>query len=217
MYAAAQQRLLPMQSILELARTDLYTDRSELLQKYSPAQADHLVRLREMVTWSINNPSMKDRQFVDEFRSRTKLSFVTLYADLKIVKSLLPNLAETTRDYHRWRYNEMILETYQMAKSRKDTKTMEKAATSYAKFNRIDIEDETAVPYNMIVVQPFVPTMDPTVLGIKPIKNIDERIRKLTAELSDSHPDTQQIEYESADLDLDKIFKENPIDTPPEP
>ena len=133
------------------------------------------------------------------------------------VKSLLPNLAETTRDYHRWRYNEMILETYQMAKSRKDTKTMEKAATSYAKYNRIDIEDETAVPYNMIVVQPFVPTMDPTVLGIKPIKNIDERIRKLTAELSDSHPDTQQIEYESADLDLDKIFKENPIDTPPEP
>ena len=99
-----------MQSILELARTDLYTDRSELIQKYSPAQADHLVRLREMVTWSINNPSMKDRQFVDEFRSRTKLSFVTLYADLKIVKSLLPNLAETTRDYHRWRYNEMILE-----------------------------------------------------------------------------------------------------------
>lgn len=206
-----------MQSILELARTDLYTDRSELLQKYSPAQTDHLVRLREMVTWSINNPSMKDRQFVDEFRSRTKLSFVTLYADLKIVKSLLPNLAETTRDYHRWRYNEMILETYQMAKSRKDTKTMEKAATSYAKYNRIDIEDETAVPYNMIVVQPFVPTMDPTVLGIKPIKNIDERIRKLTAELSDSHPDTQQIEYESADLDLDKIFKENPIDNPSEP
>ena len=206
-----------MQSILELARTDLYTDRSELLQKYSPAQTDHLVRLREMVTWSINNPSMKDRQFVDEFRSRTKLSFVTLYADLKIVKSLLPNLAETTRDYHRWRYNEMILETYQMAKSRKDTKTMEKAATSYAKYNRIDIEDETAVPYNMIVVQPFVPTMDPTVLGIKPIKNIDERIRKLTAELSDSHPDTQQIEYESADLDLDKIFKENPIDIPSEP
>ena len=104
-----------------------------------------------------------------------------------------------------------------MAKSRKDTKTMEKAATSYAKYNRIDIEDETAVPYNMIVVQPFVPTMDPTVLGIKPIKNIDERIRKLTAELSDSHPDTQQIEYESADLDLDKIFKENPIDNPSEP
>ena len=187
------------------------------MQKYSPAQADHLVRLREMVTWFINNPSMKDRQFVDEFRSRTKLSFVTLYADLKIVKSLLPNLAESTRDYHRWRYNEMILETYQMAKSRKDTKTMEKAATSYAKYNRIDIEDETAVPYNMIVVQPFVPTMDPTVLGIKPIKNIDERIRKLTAELSDSHPDTQQIEYESADLDLDKIFKENPIDNPSEP
>ena len=32
-----------------------------------------------------------------------------------------------------------------MAKKRKDTKTMEKAASSYAKFNCIDLEDEQAV------------------------------------------------------------------------
>lgn len=66
----------------------------------------------------------------------------------------------------------MILETYQMAKKRKDTKTMGKAATSYAKFNRIDIEDEQSVPYHMIVVQPFFPTTDPRVVGITYAKNI---------------------------------------------
>ena len=32
-----------------------------------------------------------------------------------IYGTLLPNLSEATRDFHRWRYNEMILETYQMA------------------------------------------------------------------------------------------------------
>lgn len=201
-----------MNNILEIARTDLYTDKEELLQKFPEAQVNHILRLRDMVTWSIANPEMRDRQFVAEFKARYSLSTVTCYADLKVVKALLPNLADTARDYHRWRYNEMILETYQMAKSRKDTKTMERAATSYAKYNRIDIEDEAAVPYNMIVVQPFVPTMDPKVLGIKPIPNIDERIKKLTQELSQSHPDTQQIEYEEGDLPLDDIFKENPID-----
>lgn len=203
---------MPQANIADIARTDLYTAKEQLLEKYSPQQTEHLLRLREMVTWCIANPDMRDRQFVGEFKARYSLSTVTCYADLKVVKTLLPNLGDTSRDYHRWRYNEMILETYQMAKSRKDTKTMERAATSYAKYNRIDIEDETAVPYNMIVVQPFVPTMDPQVLGIKPIPNIDERIKKLLAELSDSHPDTLQVEYEEADLPLDDIFKQNQID-----
>mgnify|MGYP006955901139 FL=1 len=194
-------------NIIEIAKQDLYTAKAELEVRYPIPQVEHLLRLRDMVTWSIANPDMKDRQFVDELRSRYGLSQVTAYADLKIVKALLPNLSECTRDFHRWRYNEMIMETYQMAKKRKDTKTMEKAATSYAKFNRIDIEDEQSVPYHMIVVQPFFPTTDPRVVGITPVPNIDDRIRKLTQELTTSHPDTENIEYEQADLVLEDIFK----------
>lgn len=203
---------MPLPNIVELAKADLYTAKEELLKKYAQSQVDHLLRLRDMVTWNIANPDAKDRQFVDEVRTRYGLSLVTAYADLKIVKAILPNLSEASRDFHRWRYNEMILETYQMAKKRKDTKTMEKAATSYAKFNRIDIEDEQAVPYHMIVVQPFFPTTDPRVVGINLVPNIDERIRRLTRELSDSHPDTENIEYEEADLPLDEIFKEEQED-----
>ena len=130
---------MSLPSIVEAAKADLYTAKEELLQKYAQSQVEHLLRLRDMVTWSIANPDAKDRQFVDEERTRYGLSLVTAYADLKIVKAILPNMGEASRDFHRWRYNEMILETYQMAKKRKDTKTMEKAATSYAKFNRIDI------------------------------------------------------------------------------
>ena len=32
---------------------------------------------------------------------------------------------------------------------------MEKAASSYAKYNRVDKEDEQAIPYDRIVIQPF--------------------------------------------------------------
>ena len=203
---------MPLPNIVEAAKADLYTAKDELLTKYAQSQVDHLLRLRDMVTWSIANPDAKDRQFVDEERTRYGLFLVTAYADLKIVKAILPNMGEASRDFHRWRYNEMILETYQMAKKRKDTKTMEKAATSYAKFNRIDIEDEQSVPYHMIVVQPFFPTTDPRVVGINPVPNIDERIRKLTRELSDTHPDTENIEYEEADMNLEEIFKEEKDD-----
>lgn len=203
---------MPMPSIIEIARQDLFTTRSELEEKYAITQVDHVIRLRDMVTWCIANPDAKDRQFVDEIMQRYGISMVTAYADLKIIKAILPDMAETTRDYHRWRYNEMILETYQMAKKRKDTKTMEKAATSYAKYNRIDVEDEQSVPYHMIVVQPFFPTTDPRVVGINPVPNIDDRIRKLTRELADSHPDTLNIEYEEADLNIDEIFEEKNAD-----
>lgn len=92
---------------------------------------------------------------------------------------MLPHITQASRDYHRWKYNEMILETYQMAKKRKETKTMERAATSYAKFNNVNVEDEQSVPYDMIVVQPFTATDDPSVLGIKPIPNIEQKISAL--------------------------------------
>lgn len=45
----------------------------------------------------------------------------------------------------------------------------------------------------MIVVQPFFPTTDPRVVGINPVPNIDERIKKLTKELGASNPDTLYI------------------------
>ena len=199
---------MPLPNIIDIARADLYTSREDLEAKYAITQVEHILRLRDMVTWCIANCDAKDRQFVDEIMQRYGISMVTAYADLKIIKAILPDMAETTRDYHRWRYNEMILETYQMAKKRKDTKTMEKAATSYAKYNRIDVEDEQSVPYHMIVVQPFFPTTDPRVVGINPVPNIDDRIRKLTRELADSHPDTLNIEYEEADLNIDEIFAE---------
>lgn len=195
-------------NIVDIAKADLYSPREELLERYAVGQVEHLIRLRDMVSWSLANPDAKDRQFVEEIRQRYHISHVKAYADLKIVKVLLPNLSETSREFHRWKFNEMIMETYQMAKKRKDTRTMEKAAASYAKFNRIDIEDEQAVPYHMIVVQPFFPTTDPRVVGINPVPNIDERIRKLTKELSVSNPDTLNVEYEEADLNFEEIFEE---------
>lgn len=195
-------------NIIDIAKADLYAPRDELLERYAVGQVEHLVRLRDMVSWSLANPDAKDRQFVEEIRQRYHISHVKAYADLKIVKVLLPNLSESSREFHRWKFNEMIMETYQMAKKRKDTRTMEKAAASYAKFNRIDIEDEAAVPYHMIVVQPFFPTTDPRVVGINPVPNIEERIRKLTKELAVTNPDTLNVEYEEADLNFEEIFEE---------
>jgi len=129
------------------------------------------------------------------------------YGDLAVVRKLAPLLAQSSREFHRWRFNELILETYQMAKKRKDTKTMERAATSYAKFNNVNVEDEQSVPYDMIVVQPFTATQDPSVLGIKPIPNIEKKITALIDKYRAESMDIDDIEFEDADI-YDPVVEE---------
>lgn len=202
---------MPRQPILEICSKDLFTAEDELLEKYNAEQAQRVLRLRDLYNYYISNPDTKDRQFVDTAMSRHGIMKSQAYADLSIIKSLLPLLSSASRDFHRFRFNEMILETYQMAKARKDTKTMEKAASSYAKFNRVDLEDEQALPYDLIVVQPFTATSDPRVLGIKPIPNVEEKIAAMLKKYRQESMDIDDVDYEEVDLEEEELFNPRPL------
>ena len=195
-------------STIDLCKEHLFTSAEEMrLQKYTEPEIARVLRLRDMYSWVLANPDAKDRQFIEEELSRGYAKHKSqAYADLANIKALVPLLSTATRDFHRWRYNEMILETYQMAKKRKDTKTMERAATSYAKYNRVDVEDETALPYHLIVVQPFTATDDPTVLGIKPIPNRQKFVEDLLSKYRAESADIDDVEYELADLEEDELW-----------
>lgn len=93
---------------------------------------------------------------------------------------------------------------------------MERAATSYAKFNNVNVEDEQSVPYDMIVVQPFTATDDPTVLGIKPIPNIEKVISDMIEKYRAESLDIDDIEYEDADIIYDDYeeVREDETDSP---
>ena len=187
-------------AVQDIVQVDLFSSEEVLREKYPDVSVERVLRLRAMYNWFISNPESKDKEFVDECLSRYGVSKTLAYDDLRIIKSVLPHITQASRDYHRWKYNEMILETYQMAKKRKDTKTMERAATSYAKFNNVNVEDEQSVPYDLIVVQPFTATQDPSVLGIKPIPNIEKKISDLIAKYRAESMDIDDIEYEEPDI-----------------
>ena len=194
---------MPFPAVQDVVTTDFFTAEDELRKQHPAASVERVLRLRELYNWVISNPDCKDKEFVDVAIGRFGICKTLAYDDLKIIKSVLPNITQASRDYHRWKYNEMILETYQMAKKRKDTKTMERAATSYAKFNNVNVEDEQSVPYDMIVVQPFTATDDPTVLGIKPIPNIEKVISDMIEKYRAESLDIDDIEYEDADIIYD--------------
>ncbi len=207
---------MPFPAVQDVITTDFFTAEDELRKSLPAASVERVLRLRELYNWVISNPDCKDKEFVDVAIGRFGISKTLAYDDLKIIKSVLPNITQASRDYHRWKYNEMILETYQMAKKRKDTKTMERAATSYAKFNNVNVEDEQSVPYDMIVVQPFTATSDPSVLGIKPIPNIEKVISDMIEKYRAESLDIDDIEYEDADIVYDEYeeVREDETDSP---
>lgn len=200
-------------SAIEVCRADLFTRESELLERYPQVLVDKVLRVRDMYNWFISNPDGSDREFVAEVMQRHDISKVTAYSDLAIVKALLPMMSTASRDFHRWRTNEMLIATYKMAEKRKDSKTMERAATAYGKLNRIDLEDEQAMPYDKIVPQPFTATDDPRVLGIEPIPNINEKISQMIEKYRRETIDIEDVEFEEYDLELDTLFPDPKQDT----
>ena len=194
---------------IEVCRAELFTKESELRERFPAPMVDKVMRVREMFNWFISNPDGTDREFVAEVCQRHGIHRTTAYSDLAVVKSLLPMLGSASRDFHRWRTNEMLIATYKKAESRNDSKTMERAATAYGKLNRVDIEDEQALPLDQILVQPFTATDDPRVLGIEPIPNIQEKISRMIEKYRKETIDIEDVEFEDVDLELDSLFPED--------
>lgn len=192
---------------LELARENLFVNKSELEKSFGAFDIDRIMKVRAMYMWRMEYPEAKDREFLEEFRARyPEAGKNVAHEYMVVVNSLLPMLSDKTKDFHRWRYNEMILDTYRIAKEKGDTKTMERAATSYAKNNKVDEEDLRKIPWEKIIPPRIVPTMDPTVLGIKPIPDLDSRIKALIDRYSKEISDIDDVEYEELDLEEEQLF-----------
>jgi hypothetical protein len=176
----------------------------EIIQK-------RLLRLRDLYNYWVNFPSKKDMDIAEEDMRRNGIGKSAAYDDVRILKKLLGNFAKTTKDYHRYKFTLMIDQSFEMAKRTKDAKAMASAANFYAKYTQLDKEDEVERGYDQIVVQPFEPTDDPTVLGLKPIPNLREKIaRKLKQYWSE---DMQEVSFESAEFDKDKLFNASNVNT----
>ena len=200
-------------SALEACKKDLYSDRATLMERYPLATAERVIRIRDMHQMYMAEPGSSCRDIVSEIARRYGVTEKCAYADLRIVKELLPTLTESKRNFARWRANEMMLETYAAAKAKGNVAIMATTAANYAKFNRIDVEDESDDRYSEIVIQPFVPTTDPRVLGIEPIPNLRETIKRLTDKYKAEVIDIQDVKYEEADLQEDLLFPSSAPDS----
>lgn len=188
------------QSAIEACHSDLFSDVDVLNAKYPADVVDKVIRVRDMYLTLLKSPSTTDAAMIKAYCAKFKISRPTAYNDLAVVKGLLPMLGKEARDFHKWRAKEMLLETYKIALAKMDVRTMERVAASYAKVFDVARQEEQTIPIDQIIPQPWIPTDDPTAIGILPLPDRDNKIRKLIAELSAKNPDIMDVQYEPADL-----------------
>ena len=191
--------------VLDVAKDYLFASVDEMTEAKIPqiTQA-RLIRLRDMYNFWLQYPSMKDLQITQELMKRYKIQKSAAYEDLRYIKYLLGDLNKASKDYHRYRFIQRNEETRETAKRLGDARSMAACDNYYGKYMQLDKEDEVDKGYDKIIVQPFVPSADPTILGIKPISDIRERIKKKIAQYWSE--DVEEVDFEEADFNEDDLF-----------
>lgn len=195
------------QSNIKLAEDHLYDDVSVMQQSgLTPNQVNAVLRIRDAYTMLRDNPSKKEREIIDHLITIYGIAKSQAYNDLKAVKILIGNFEQASRDWHLWKFNQRNEETRELARKWKNGNAMARCDHDYAKFNKLDQEEVTQIDWDTIRVQPFIPTSDPSVIGIKNIPNIKEKIAKMERECA-SDLEAVDTDYEDITFDPEDIFK----------
>lgn len=194
-------------SNLKLAEEHLYDDIPVMQQSgLTPEQVKVVLRIRDAYTLLRDNPSKKDKEVISHLVSLHGIEKSQAYNDLKLVKILIGNFEQSSRDWHLWKFNHRNEQTRELARKWKNANAMSKCDHDYAKFNKLDQEEVKAIDWDSIRVQPFLPSSDPRSIGIQPRPNIMDEINKLEKEYA-TDLEAIDTDYEDISFNPDDIFK----------
>lgn len=179
-------------------------DDSELRElRVAEGVLQRLHRLRGLYAYWLQFPSKLDNDLVLYDINQFKVSKSLAYEDLHLVKVLLGNLQQTSKDFMRWKINKSIEQDIAAARRAGDYRSIAALSKVLVQNNRTDKDDEPELEFDKIVPQNFEPTDDPTVLGIERIPDLRGKIRALYKRYS-----TTMVQ----DADYEEIKEENKID-----
>lgn len=155
-------------------------DDAELRQlRVSEGVLLRLHRIRGMYAYWLQFPSKVDNDLVQYDMAMFKVSRSLAYEDLHLVKVLLGNLQQTTKEFMRWKINKSLEQDIAAARRAGDFRSVAALSKVLVANNRTDKDDEPDLEFDKIVPQNFEPTDDPTVLGIERIPDLRGKIRAL--------------------------------------
>ena len=174
---------------------DIYSDNLMLTEtemqakNISPLVIQRVIRLRDIYNYMLRNPLKKDREYIDYIQANYKegekpLSKRKAYEDIEILHAIIGNLQQCSKEWHRWRFNNMIMEGYAIAVRNEDAMAIARLAQQYGKYNQLD-KDELDRGFGQMPHIQF--TFDVESMGFKRIPNVRQVIIELNAKYSKSN------------------------------
>lgn len=149
-------------------------------------------RLRELSSYWRSYPSTSPKELVSRCMQLFHVCKSQAYDDIHLLKILIGNLEATTKEFARWRVNQMIEEDRQAARRDGDWRAVASMQKNYILNNQTDKPDTPDMAYDKIMPLQFEPTDDPSAVGIKAPKNLRARRDKLIRQYS---KDEEYVEY----------------------
>ena len=161
---------------LEVCRKYLFENPTD---KLSPQTQAKLLRVRSAYSHWYEFPMKSEIELRNFLMDNHDVSRYVAWGDLTVVKVLLGNIVAVSKEWHRFTVIEMVKEAYELAKALQDPKAMILAADKLGKYTQLHLPDVDPIPYEDIVPQAFEPTSDPQAVGLKPIPDLQKRIKDL--------------------------------------
>ncbi len=194
---------MPLPAIYDVAQQYLFEDSDKMrLAGIPSATIDHVLRLRDVYNYWLSHPNKRDRDIVSELQARG-VSKRQAYYDLNVIKELLGALQKNTKDYIRYRFTEGILRAIDKAEQSGNLDAVIKGWNTLAKYHQLDKPDDEDRRFD-ITPQAFHFTDDPSVMGITPVPNIRELIKKKKEQYWND--DVVDVDFEPIEFNEDQLF-----------
>ena len=160
----------------------------------APQQA-HFERLHDAYTHWLSNPLLSDNRMRDYMMAMHGVSTNQAYRDLALIKLLFGSVALANKEQMRYKANYPYDAAAAAALGGNDKKgkALTKIADGIVKNNRLEDNEGEGLPWEEIVPVDISLTVDPTVIGIIPEKNIKAKAAKLLKQYTEDIDGPQTI------------------------
>lgn len=192
---------LPLASMEDYSMYITLSDDELFERRIAQTVIERIHRLRGLYAYWLQFPQKFDQDIVQYDMAMFKVGKSQAYDDLHLVRLILGNLQQASKDFMRWKINQDLEQDLKAARRAGDHRSVAAIEKNRILNNRTDKEDELELEFDKIIPQQFVPSDDPTVLGIKRLPDLRNRIRELVKKYSDNS--VQFAEYEELKEDND--------------
>lgn len=138
-------------------------------------------RLTNAYTHWLSNPLLPDNRMRDYIMAMYGVTARIAYQDIAIIKALYGKVPLANKEQQRHKANHLYDMAAAAAIAGNDTKAkaLTKIADGIVKNNRLDENDGEEFPWEEIIPKDMSLTVDPSVIGIEPVPNIQAKAAKL--------------------------------------